>query len=164
MTSYSCHLQTLFQNLSDYTCFEARIHWFFCDRCGFIFTGEGEIRDVNLEGQDTKRVWTPKKEGSAGGSSSYLSVNAVTLDADHQGLDLREWTEKNRIAYLDIKDEFGEDKLGKPYPGGMYWLRQNTPIPEINQVCRMLICEHFVSMEFLFTLLAHEFNHFIINF
>ncbi|KAH7371451.1 hypothetical protein BKA64DRAFT_677031 [Cadophora sp. MPI-SDFR-AT-0126] len=112
-----------FKDLSDYTCFEAQIHWFFCGKCGvrcFSFIGEGEVRDAEIEGLGTRNVWTPKKEDWVEGGGSYLSVNAATLDAEQEGLDLREWTEKGWIAYLDIKDEVGEDRLGSPHPGGMY--------------------------------------------
>lgn len=49
-----------------------------------------------------------------------LSVNAATLDPDQEGLDLREWTEKGWIAYLDMRSEEGEARLGRPHTGGMY--------------------------------------------
>lgn len=112
-----------FKDLSDYKCFEEQIHWFFCGKCGvrcFNLTGEGEVRDVEIEGEGMKKVWTAKREGWVEGEGSYLSVNAATLEADQEGLDLREWTEKGWIAYLDIKNEVGEDRLRKPHHGGMY--------------------------------------------
>jgi len=43
-----------FEGLLDYTCFQARIHWFFCGTCGvrcFAFSGEGEVREVEIEGE-----------------------------------------------------------------------------------------------------------------
>jgi hypothetical protein len=55
-----------------------------------------------------------------GGGKSYLSVNAHTLEPGQEGLDLREWTEKGWIAYLDMKDQVGESRLGEPHEGGIY--------------------------------------------
>jgi hypothetical protein len=49
-----------------------------------------------------------------------LSVNASTLEPGQEGLDLKEWTEKGWIAYLDYKYEVGERRLRKPHDGGMY--------------------------------------------
>jgi hypothetical protein len=111
-------------DLSDYTCFEAQIHWYFCPKCGvrcFAFMGEGEIKEVEIEGKVVK-AWAPKKEGWVEGTSNtgYLSVNAATLEAAQEGLDLREWAEKGWIAYLDFLGEVGETRLGKPHEGGMY--------------------------------------------
>jgi hypothetical protein len=115
------------KELSDYTCFHKQIHWYFCPKCGvrcFAFMGEGVVKEAEVEGK-TVKVWGPKEgwiEGTENGS--YLSVNAVTLEAGQEGLDLREWTEKGWIAYLDIllvpQQEPGENRLGKPFEGGMY--------------------------------------------
>lgn len=110
--------------LKDYTCFEAKIHWYFCSRCGvrcFALMGEGEIRDVNVEGK-VQRGWTPKKEGWVEGyeNTGYLSLNAATLEPGQDGCDLKEWTEKGWIAYLDTLHEVGEDRLAQPHVGGMY--------------------------------------------
>lgn len=92
-------------------------------RC-FSFTGEGERREVEIEEKDGKKekkmVWTPKREGWVEKETGYLTVNAVTLEPGQEGLDLRQWTEKNWIAYLDTKDKVGEARLGKPHEGGMY--------------------------------------------
>lgn len=113
------------EELGDYTCFEANIHWYFCRKCAvrcFAFAGESEVSEREIDGVKTK-VWSAKKEGWIEGLSEgtgYLSVNAATLDADQEGLDLREWTEKGWIAYLDIKNSLGEDRLVAPHPGGMY--------------------------------------------
>jgi hypothetical protein len=54
--------------LLDYTCFDKKIHWYFCGTCGvrcFAVTGEGEVREVTgLEGEDKKtQAWVLKKEG-----------------------------------------------------------------------------------------------------
>jgi hypothetical protein len=131
-----------FAELGDYRCWEGRTHWFFCKSCGvrcFGFIGEGEVSERDIPfvkipirdpatGKETgveeivgkKRVWTPKREGWKEGSGSYLSLNAHTLDAKQEGLDLREWAEKKWICYLDCLDETGEDNYDKPHEGGTY--------------------------------------------
>jgi hypothetical protein len=112
------------KELSDYMCFDKRIHWYFCPRCGvrcFAFMGEGEVREVEIGGEKMQ-VWGAKKEGwvEGTGHGCYLSVNAATLEAGQEGLDLREWHEKGWIAYLDVLDEVEGNRLGKPFKGGMY--------------------------------------------
>ena len=90
-------------------------------RC-FAVAGEGEIREVDIEG--TKReVWTVKSEGwdeSDDSGLSYLTVNAATLEPGQEGFNLKEWTEKGWIAYWDIKDWIGVGRMGEPHEGGMY--------------------------------------------
>jgi hypothetical protein len=63
-----------------------------------------------------------KKEGwsEREGGSNYLSVNASTLEPGQEGFNLKEWTEKGWIAYVDAKDNVGEYRLGEPHGGGMY--------------------------------------------
>lgn len=112
------------KGLGDYTCFAGNVHWYFCSKCGvrcFNFMGKGEIVDVDVAGE-TKTVWKPKEEGWKEGATStgYLSVNATSLDQGQEGCDLREWTEKGWIVYLDCLKEIEEDRLGKPHEGGMY--------------------------------------------
>jgi len=51
--------------LNDYTCFKGNIHWYFCGRCGvpcFAFSGQGEVREVEVEGKNVT-AWTPTREG-----------------------------------------------------------------------------------------------------
>lgn len=106
------------EELGDYTCFDGKIHWLFCKTCAvrcFAFVGEGEV--VSEAGIS---VWAPKKEGWEEGKGCYLSVNAQTLDAGQEGLDLREWQEKGWIHYLDCLDEKEDDQWGKPHRGGCY--------------------------------------------
>ncbi|KUJ08908.1 uncharacterized protein LY89DRAFT_658659 [Mollisia scopiformis] len=108
--------------LKDYTCFDHRIHWYFCPNCAircFAFSGESEVVDIEIEGQGKKTVWKPKAEGWVEGGSGYLSINAATLEPNQEGLNLSEWTEKGWIAYLDMRgDEVA--RLGKPHDGGIY--------------------------------------------
>jgi hypothetical protein len=130
--------------LGDYLCFAKQIHWLFCKTCGvrcFAFMGEGEIteqevpllkipardpvtgEETGLEtiGGKTMSVWSPKKEGwKEGVGRCYLALNAHSLDAKQEGLDLREWAEKKWICYLDGMDETGEDNYDKPHVGGTY--------------------------------------------
>jgi hypothetical protein len=121
------------QDLGDYTCNDGLIHFYFCRACGvrcFAFMGEGETTAVDLDGRK-QRVWRPKAEGWKEGrnATGYLSVNASSLDAGQEGLDLRVWTESKWVAYLDYlgegaKGEEGgvgkEDRYGRPHEGGMY--------------------------------------------
>jgi hypothetical protein len=114
--------------LTDYVCSGEgkKLHFYFCGICGvrcFAFWGKGVRRNVEIEGVGTE-VWTPDPEGWIEGAeegTGYLSVNAATLDAGQEGLDLKEWMEKGWIAYLDGKNDFrGAPRLGVPYDGGMY--------------------------------------------
>ncbi len=112
--------------LQDYTCFEATIHFYFCGMCGvrcFSFSGEGGTREVEIDGKK-QTVWTAKEEGWLEGIESgtgYLSVNAATLEPDQEGLNLKEWTERGWIAYLDGKNDFlGKPRVQEPYDGGIY--------------------------------------------
>ncbi|KAK3935065.1 hypothetical protein QBC46DRAFT_398415 [Diplogelasinospora grovesii] len=136
--------------LADYSCFAGDLHWLFCRACGvrcFTFMGRGEIvegvlpgynttpakhpdrehdSDVNRGNEGVMKYWHPVKEGwsekrSAG---SYLSVNALTLDAGQPGIDLPGWTEKKLVMYIDCL-EAGDGKKGertyeRPFPGGCY--------------------------------------------
>jgi len=123
--------------LGDYQCFDKRLHWLFCRTCGvrcFTFTGEGEVMEKEVPsttpetataavgGGRRTMVWSPKR-GWIEDQSRYLSVNAYTLDAGQQGLDLREWTEKKWVMYLDcLSDGEGpmERTYERPFPGGAY--------------------------------------------
>lgn len=117
--------------LLDYTCFDKRIHWYFCGKCGvrcFAFAGEGEISEVDLDKMEgkkepkglLKKVWKPKAENWIEGKTGYLSVNATTLEPEQQGLDLREWTEKQWITYLDVLHSVRKEDSFVPHEGGMY--------------------------------------------
>lgn len=94
--------------------------------------GDGEVVERELEvdvpgegdsggGKKGERVkvWSPKKEGWVEGDTGYFSVNAHTLDAGQEGLDLREWHEKGWIVYLDMANE-GEPRFGRPHDEGIY--------------------------------------------
>lgn len=89
--------------------------------------GEGEIVDVDLdvamgkesEGTITK-VWRCKPEGWKEGRTSYLSVNALTIEAGQEGLDLRELVDKKWVEYDDCKDFKEEDRFDYPQVGGTW--------------------------------------------
>jgi len=134
------------QGLKNYQCFDKMSDWWFCGVCGVraFSTGHelrtGEIRKVNLKElgvlevngetvEDGEReVWMCPKEGEVDGKivewkegkTGYLSVNATALEADQEGCDLREWHEKGWISYLDCLDRVEENRLGRPWRGGMY--------------------------------------------
>lgn len=102
----------------------------FCAKCGvrtFGLAGEGETVEVDLgeilEGKKngkTTKVWKLKAP-KVKGIKEYVSVNATSLEPGQEGLDLREWTEKGWVVYID---QLGEEKdwgRGKePFAGGMY--------------------------------------------
>jgi hypothetical protein len=114
--------------LSNYTCFDARINWYFCPKCGvrcFAFCGDSEVRSVDVEewmgrlpAGDKTQVWVPKPSSSD--KISYLSLNAHAFEPGQEGLDLREWVEKKWVCYLDCKDELEDDRYSKPHIGGTY--------------------------------------------
>jgi hypothetical protein len=122
--------------------------WYFCKTCGvrcFIAEGQMETTEAELpaevldkldiggdveampneDGVLVKRVpvWKPKKEGwvqwPAPGNNSYLNVNMCTLDADQEGLDLRNFHEKGWIGYYEMLKE-SKGYQHTPYEGGMY--------------------------------------------
>ncbi|KAK0734702.1 hypothetical protein B0T26DRAFT_600238, partial [Lasiosphaeria miniovina] len=120
--------------LGNYQCFERRLRFLFCTACGvrcLTFAGEGEVVESDVlilgEGGETKterrEVWSPKR-GWVEGRTSYLSVNAYTLDAGQPGLDLREWTDKQWVAYVDCRSERragqSDKRYGTPFEGGAY--------------------------------------------
>ncbi|KAF2110114.1 DUF636 domain-containing protein [Lophiotrema nucula] len=124
-----------FKGLSSYQCGDKTSHWFFCTICGVrcltfaVDANNSEIVDIDLEewlGKESKgkstKVWRPKQEGwdEQKFETSYLSVNATSLDAGQEGLDLREWHEKGWIVYLDCLDYKEENRLGRPCRGGQY--------------------------------------------
>lgn len=115
--------------------------WYFCSKCGvrpFTIWGKKETEEVELPatlleragviGGDAKgemskvKVWRCKKEGwkeRERDNTSYLSINATTLDARQEGLDLRKWTEWGVIEYGDgLEKKGGWEPV--PHEGGMY--------------------------------------------
>jgi hypothetical protein len=110
------------KELSDYTCGDGDIHFFFCGKCGvrcFAFCGEGEIVERDIDGDEKKKVWKPV-HGNDETGVRYLSVNAQTLDAGQEGLDLREWYDKKWVCYLDMLDEEGSHSFERPHRGGSF--------------------------------------------
>ena len=116
------------RELGDYLCFDRGLHFLFCKGCGvrcFTFAGEGELLEqegaISTPGE--KRVaWCPKR-GQVEDVDSYLSVNGYTIDAGQEGLDLREWTEKKWVLYLDCLTDLPdgpEPTYERPFPGGAY--------------------------------------------
>ncbi|TGO11363.1 hypothetical protein BTUL_0111g00130 [Botrytis tulipae] len=134
------------QGMKNYQCFDKELDWWFCGICGVrpFATGlnfqNGETRKVNLKelgvtevngeevGEGEREVWMCPKEGEVDGKptewiegkTGYLSVNAIALEAGQEGCDLREWHEKGWISYLDTLDLKEENRLGRPWRGGMY--------------------------------------------
>lgn len=70
----------------------------------------------------TQEVWTPEPEGwvERQGVTCYLSVNATTLEARQEGLDLREWVDRKLVAYVDCLDMTLDARCERPHVGGVY--------------------------------------------
>ena len=117
--------------MGKYKCGNKYLDWYFCATCGvrcFTICGKTEVVEVELPtefGQDRANVWRPMKghEGwtEGQGGNSYFSLNATTLDAGQEGLDLRSIHEKGWVVYVDGLDDVGERRAGEPHRGGMYF-------------------------------------------
>jgi hypothetical protein len=111
-------------------------NWCFCKTCGvrcFLIEGEGEVNEVDLaspgdvdlerakiEGDGTKvKVFQPNKDWKEEGNAC-LRINALTLDAKQEGLDLREWGEKKWIQYVNWLEEIQGYDYERPYVSGTY--------------------------------------------
>jgi hypothetical protein len=130
------------RELGDYTANSHGMHWLFCPRCGvrcFAVEGKGEVveRDLGreMEGVDLARarawarvegdgsavkVWAVREEGWREEDSSWLRINARTLDARQEGLDLRQWHDSKWIEYVNWLDEIEGKSHDRPYEGGAY--------------------------------------------
>jgi hypothetical protein len=128
------------EGLSNYTCFDALINWWFCKKCGvrcFASSGESEVVKIELEkwkgqgegqgilGSGVTRAWRMKKKDPGTSKANeyyYLSVNAQTLDNEQDGIqfDLREWYEKKWVNYIDCKGYKEENRFERPFEGGTY--------------------------------------------
>jgi len=118
------------EELGDYQCFEKQIHWLFCKTCGvrcFSFMGESEtvereVMDPQTGETNSMTVWSPR-QGWHEDMTHYLSVNGYTIDAGQEGCDLREWTEKKWVLYLDclrVQDTGPDRRYERPFEGGAY--------------------------------------------
>ncbi|KAH8892837.1 hypothetical protein GQ53DRAFT_861020 [Thozetella sp. PMI_491] len=111
--------------LENYLCDTKQIHWPFCKHAACVT--EVELPGTNAEGEKT-RFWHVVKEGWKEGSKlttgCCLAVNALTIDAGQEGIDLAEWTEKNFTVYVNNIEADGKPKGGRsverPFPGGCY--------------------------------------------
>jgi hypothetical protein len=127
-------------SLSVYRCNTGRIAFLFCRTCGgrcFNFAGEGEVISADLallgieedmrkrvkaevDEQGQTKVWRPKPGFIDAANQGYLSVNGYSLDARQEGLDLREWHEKEHVMYLEYLDSPQQNRYGRPFEGGAY--------------------------------------------
>jgi hypothetical protein len=81
----------------------------------------GELRVQGEESGNMTEVWVPKEEGWVDNETGLLRVNALSLDAKQEGLDLREWVEKKWVQYCNGLDEVPQSgKHDKPHQGGAY--------------------------------------------
>jgi len=113
-----------------------RANWLFCKTCGvrcFLLEGEGEVKEINLAGQgvDLKRasihgdetmvkVFRPKSEGWKEEETTCFRVNAHTLGAKQEGLDMREWKENKWIQYVNWLEEIEGGSYERPFISGCY--------------------------------------------
>jgi hypothetical protein len=113
-------------------------NWLFCKTCGvrcFMLEGEGEVNEIDLvnqgevdlnramiKGDGTKvKVFQPKAEGWKEEEINWFRINALTLEAKQDGLDMREWQEKKWIQYVNALEDSEKDcDYGRPYIGGHY--------------------------------------------
>lgn len=118
--------------------------WWFCTTCGvrcFTARAASEQAEVDVPLKSLQQleipgatdeadagnvsrtpVWKLKKDGFAESphGTSYFSLNAVTLDAGQDGLDLAVWHEKQWVQYVDSLGDRKRWQTGKPHPGGIY--------------------------------------------
>lgn len=81
------------------------------------------MEEVDGENGGKRKVWHPRKDRVEGPDegSLYLSVNAHAIDAGQEGFDMREWTEKKWLWYLDFLDDSSRAaSADHPLPGGCY--------------------------------------------
>lgn len=118
------------ESLGDYQCYDKMLHFLFCKTCGirpFIFSGEGELADVDVEqygveglkntdGQSTTKIWKVKPTSEY----KYLSVNGVTVDAGQEGFELRDYVENKSLTYLNWLQDEDESRTDRPHAGGCY--------------------------------------------
>ena len=81
------------------------------------------MEEVEGENGEKMKVWHPRKDRVEGPDegSLYLSVNAHSIDAGQEGFDMREWTEKKWLWYLDFLDDSSRAaNADHPLPGGCY--------------------------------------------
>ncbi|KAF1809959.1 hypothetical protein P152DRAFT_402230 [Eremomyces bilateralis CBS 781.70] len=123
------------EGLSVYRCFSGASAWYFCGKCGtrcFTCFGPSEVVEMDVpeglkgvEAGTGVKVWKLRKDSKEGwregsGGNGYFTLNAHTLEAGQDGLDLREWHEKGWILYLDCLDGVEENRFGRPLRGGLY--------------------------------------------
>lgn len=126
--------------LSNYSTTPDGAQWLFCPKCGvrcILLHGSKELgvlvhRDLAAEGVDLKiakiegdgtavKVWVPNPDIWREEVTCALRINALSLEARQDGLDMREWMEKKWIEYSAmLQDEVDSYTFEKPYEGGTY--------------------------------------------
>jgi hypothetical protein len=124
------------RGLRTYRCMKKTQDWYFCGECGvrcFTLRGDCEsaivklpaslVRGKDLDSKDMEDievpVWRPKSEGWKESSPCYLSINATSLDAGQEGLDLRQWHANGWVAYFEYWKETCKS-ANEPFEGGFY--------------------------------------------
>jgi hypothetical protein len=91
-------------------------------------TLDGTPGNITAKDAETTRtnVWRPKKDWQEARDDEndtapdYISVNALTLDAHNDNLDLRQLQEKGYVGYMQTLQWVGYDYQDTPYFGGTY--------------------------------------------
>lgn len=110
--------------LGDYQTGDKVLHFFFCQTCGvrpFIFAGDGELVDTEVDGK-TVKAWRPKRGGGHPQLGNYVSVNGHTIDAE-QEFDMRVMSESKVVMYCDCYSDPKEEApltYERPQKNGCY--------------------------------------------
>jgi hypothetical protein len=134
------------KELTNYKCGEKRLDLLFCPTCGvralvsLLPPGDsfGEIvtkdlSDIGLSQSQLKQLGFQDEADAKAvkvcvtgdawqeGRTHMLRVNAQTLDANQEGLDVREWHEKKWVQYVNWLDEVrGASSYDRPFHSGTY--------------------------------------------
>jgi hypothetical protein len=132
------------KELTNYKCVEKGMNLLFCPTCGIrAFIAEapegepiGEIvtKDLSSIGLSQSQLKKLGFENDAEevkvhvtgntwkeGITHWLRVNAHALDADQEGLDIREWHERKWVQYVNWFDEVdGARSYDRPFHFGTY--------------------------------------------
>jgi hypothetical protein len=88
-------------------------------RIGLDYENQGAGITKTTDGKT--KVWVPNPDGWQEEVTHWLRINAQTLDAGQDGLDIAKWHEKKWIQYVNWLDEDeGAASYEKPFHSGTY--------------------------------------------
>ena len=126
--------------LGDYQCGPKYSHWYFCPKCGvrcfsvWMKTAKAYIDHLDLDAlkqtgsaelasssnNPKTPVWRIPSGDFEETTTGYLSINAVTIDHDQPGFDLRALADKKWIQWIDRKDDKEDARYDYPQEGGIW--------------------------------------------